>query len=399
MNNPSITIIGAGLQGASIALALSKRGYSSILLDKRPAPLLGASLRNEGKIHLGFVYALDGDGSTRKIMLEGALSFGSLIESWCGDVPWDEWRSENFKYVVMPDSLLSSQQLESSYTDISECLAKLESQFGRKLYYLGRSLSWLWRRSKDDRLMGETFSREVFETEEVSIDPRRFSEFLAQKIREDRNISFYGGVSVVAAKRKGNGFELEIFENGSPSKLSSDIVINCTWEDRLRLDKTVGIEPYPTQSSYRIKYQILVSSKDYSKMRAVTMVQGPYGDIVPWRDGTVYLSWYPKSCTYFSSRPPEDDHQSQAYKVAEESLDAISKLYPTLSGAKILSSLPGIIVARGQSDVDQIDSDLHMRNKIGPRAYNGWWSVDTGKLTTAPYFAEKTAALIESEIR
>lgn len=398
MNNPSITIIGAGLQGSSIALALSKRGFAVTLLESKAEPLLGASLRNEGKIHLGFVYALDGDGSTRKIMLEGALSFGSLIESWCGNVPWEEWRSENFNYLVMPDSLITSKQLEYSYQDISKSIANLESASTRKIY-LGRPLSWVWRKSREVNLMGETIRGDIFETEEVSIDPCRFSEFIAQKVKGDRNISFHGGVTVRSAQRRGCGFELEIIENGSISKILSDIVINCSWEDRLRLDKTVGIEPYPPECSYRIKYQILLKPKDYSKVRAVTMVQGPYGDIVPWKDGTVYLSWYPKSCTYFSALPPDYDYESKASKVAEESLDAISKLFPLLSDSEIISSLPGIIVAHGQSDVDQIDSDLHKRNIIGPRAYDGWWSVDTGKLTTAPYFAEQTAEWIEREIK
>ena len=52
-----IAVLGAGLQGACIALELARRGHEVDLIDQDVQPLNRASLRNEGKIHLGFVYA------------------------------------------------------------------------------------------------------------------------------------------------------------------------------------------------------------------------------------------------------------------------------------------------------------------------------------------------------
>jgi 2-polyprenyl-6-methoxyphenol hydroxylase-like FAD-dependent oxidoreductase len=54
-----IAVLGAGLQGTCIALELARRGFDVDLLDQDLEPLNRASLRNEGKIHLGFVYAKD----------------------------------------------------------------------------------------------------------------------------------------------------------------------------------------------------------------------------------------------------------------------------------------------------------------------------------------------------
>jgi 2-polyprenyl-6-methoxyphenol hydroxylase-like FAD-dependent oxidoreductase len=84
MSRPSIAVLGAGLQGCCVSLALAARGYRVLLLERRAAPLQATALRNEGKIHLGFVYALDASGVTCKRMLEGALSFAPLIDRWCG---------------------------------------------------------------------------------------------------------------------------------------------------------------------------------------------------------------------------------------------------------------------------------------------------------------------------
>ncbi|MFM8527875.1 MAG: FAD-dependent oxidoreductase [bacterium] len=52
-------VIGGGIQGSTLALALAEKGVRSAIVEAAPAPLGRASLRNEGKIHLGFFYALD----------------------------------------------------------------------------------------------------------------------------------------------------------------------------------------------------------------------------------------------------------------------------------------------------------------------------------------------------
>ncbi|MEX0620076.1 MAG: FAD-dependent oxidoreductase, partial [Solirubrobacterales bacterium] len=78
-------IIGGGLQGVTAALALAARGIRSRILESRSQLLRGASYRNEGKVHLGFVYALDESGVTARKMVEGALTFSDLIEGWCGE--------------------------------------------------------------------------------------------------------------------------------------------------------------------------------------------------------------------------------------------------------------------------------------------------------------------------
>ena len=53
----------------------------------------------------------------------------------------------------------------------------------------------------------------------------------------------------------------------------------------------------------------------------------------------------------------------------------------------------GVITAWGATDVDDPASELHERHEVGPRAHDGWITVDTGKLTTAPLFGELAADL------
>ena len=74
--------MGAGIQGMCCALTLSNLGFDVTMLDKSPEPLLRASLRNEGKIHLGFIYANDKSFRTASLMLQSALNFSPLIEDF-----------------------------------------------------------------------------------------------------------------------------------------------------------------------------------------------------------------------------------------------------------------------------------------------------------------------------
>ena len=77
-----ILVLGAGLQGTGVALELARRRIPVTLVDQDPRPLNRASLRNEGKIHLGFIYANDRSLGTAFLQLEGALRFRGIVESW-----------------------------------------------------------------------------------------------------------------------------------------------------------------------------------------------------------------------------------------------------------------------------------------------------------------------------
>ena len=54
------------------------------MFDKAPLPLRGASRWNEGKIHLGYLYAADPSLETARRVLPGGLAFRRLVESLIG---------------------------------------------------------------------------------------------------------------------------------------------------------------------------------------------------------------------------------------------------------------------------------------------------------------------------
>lgn len=80
-----------------------------------------------------------------------------------------------------------------------------------------------------------------------------------------------------------------------------------------------------------------------------------------------------------------------AHQVAADTQSAIAGWYPGFAASQVAQVDAGAIVARGRTDVDDPASRLHDRTHIGVNSLDGYHSVDTGKLTTAPLFAIEAA--------
>ena len=113
-------VLGAGMAGASVALELAHGGMPVVLLERDGEPFRRASLRNEGKIHLGLTYANDRSLATARLQLSGALQFGPLLRRWLGDAAAQLRHSTPFHYLVPHDSLLPPDALEAHYDGVQK---------------------------------------------------------------------------------------------------------------------------------------------------------------------------------------------------------------------------------------------------------------------------------------
>jgi len=130
-----------------------------------------------------------------------------------------------------------------------------------------------------------------------------------------------------------------------------------------------------------------------------TFVLGSYGDLVVYPDRHTYISWYPTCMKGWCSdvtTPPEWDgpssgnsNRQSAANIARETLAEFGKVIPGLERSKIDIVDAGIIFSWGESDIDHLESQLHKRFDIGVHEYDGYFSIDTGKFTCAPYFAQE----------
>jgi glycine/D-amino acid oxidase-like deaminating enzyme len=396
---PNIVIIGAGLQGLCVALALAHRGLASTVLDQRAGPFRGASQGNEGKIHLGLVYALDPTGRTGALMLKGALCFSPLIDRWCGPMPWHRWKSPGFRYAIMPDSLAGPPMLHAYYEKLKTTLPDVIGALAIAPSYFGELPSWFWKPadSRPGAPLIDGVAVHCLDTQEIAIDTDLFARELLARIGRNEKIRLRCSTRVESVERCNGGYRLALAPPAVESALHADIVINCAWTDRPRLDRLAGIAGHSQLLSYRVKHRVIVRSQEpASHLLPVTMVQGPYGDLVPLKNGNLYLSWYPECRTHFDTIPPAQEVSDPVMLsgIADRTVNTMAELFPELRNARVVSCTPCTIVANGLRDVNEPRSGLHRRDDSGPRGQDGWWSVDTGKLTLAPLHADTTANLV-----
>jgi len=399
-----VTVLGAGLAGASVALDLAGRGVPVILLERDPLAFSRASLRNEGKIHLGLIYANDASLATAALQLRGALQFSSLLRGWLGPAATASLRpSRPFHYVVADDSLLSPARLETHYDAVQRLYdAMLRQQ--PQVDYLGTRPARLSTRVDPGslrRYLSVDRLAAVFETAELALDTAQLAALFRDAIRQHPRIDFRPGHRVASVTPTDTGHRVAGDGPAGPWHVDSRQVVNCLWEERRRIDRSAGIEP-GAGWVHRLKYRVIARLPEALRQGpSVTMVLGPYGDVVVREDGTAYFSWYPSALRGWSHELMPPAHWDAACRgelpgelaasLANEVLGAIDAWYP---GARLSEALivdAGAIVGYGKTDVDDPASGLHDRSRVGVESNGGYHSLDPGKLTTAPLFAREAA--------
>jgi glycine/D-amino acid oxidase-like deaminating enzyme len=402
VHTAGVTVLGAGLTGAATALELASRGVEVTLVDRDERPGNRASLRNEGKIHLGLLYANDRSLASAAFQLRGALSFRRLLAAWVGREADGLACSTPFSYLVANDSLLTPDQLSSHYESVDE-LYRNHLKDDRTADYLGGRPECLWERQ--GAAGGLPFDpervRAVFRTAELAIDTDRLAVLLRRAIAGSARIRFLPSHHVRSVERRNGAFDVEGSADGGAWKIRSDQVVNALWEGRLAIDRTAGVHVEPGWV-HRLKYRVIARLPE--RLRAgpsATIVLGRYGDVVVRRDGTAYLSWYPsglRGWTHDLSPPPAWDapcrgevDPREASGIAREFLHVLDDWYPGIADSEPIVVDAGSILAWGRSDVDDPSSALHNRSGGGVVSQEGYHSVEPGKLTTAPLVAVQAA--------
>ena len=159
---------------------------------------------------------------------------------------------------------------------------------------------------------------------------------------------------------------------------------------------------------HRLKYGVSFRLPAGARLPpSATFVSGPFGEVVSYDDGLTYLTWYPVCLQAISGdvTPPEwptFPAEPLRTQLLEGTLGAMAKFVPSLRSLDVnelrdVIVKGGVIVAWGQTDIYDPASELHRRFEIGVTSEGRFHSVDPGKLTMAPYFADVCADRIAGE--
>jgi glycine/D-amino acid oxidase-like deaminating enzyme len=386
-------VLGAGIQGTCAALALAEAGYQVELLDRAAEPLLGASRCGEGKIHLGLVYANEPSRATAALMIDGCLAFGRLIDRWVPGLDWAALRSEPFHYAVLADTMVPPEALIAHYEWVD---GQLQDRFSAGESYLGRRPAAVVE-AVDALEEVAVPTLATFRTAEVAVEMKAFRGPLIAALSL-AGVAFVPHRDVVCVGRTAHGFVIESVDpDERTDRRQADLVVNCLWDGRLAVDATMGIVP-ERPWVFRLKQSVEGRlPPDVDRPRSITFVLGPYGDIVERTGGDLYVSWYPAALAGWSTdlAPPDEwrprmDRTQPPEQTAVQAagiLDAFAETVPALREMRVDAVYAGVIAAWGKTDITDHRSELHSRHAIGVSAHDGYYSIDTGKLTTAPLFA------------
>ncbi len=394
-----VLVLGAGIQGVCVSLALQAKGYHVTLIDQAGGCMEAASAVNEGKIHLGHVYANDASFQTAALMLRAAMNFAPLIEQWLGVADgWRGFRSRPFKYAVMKDSMLPATRLLNHYQQLqTEYLRLLEDH---RIHYLGERPSVMWQAGVFPGELNPDQVETVIDTPEIAVDVERLRQYMRPRMEAIASIETLYNHTVASVSRTPEGFRVDgVTREGKTWNRRTSVVVNCLWAGRLKIDQGMGITP-GRRWLYRLKYRVLADLPSHLRgMSSFTLALGPYGDIVTHPGSeTAYLSWYP-CCMQGSSAdllpPPQwqqagsdsGDEAAQGITrgitrgIAQATLAAFDAIIPGIGNSKVRSVNAGVIFSWGETDIDDINSELHHRYNIGVEDHDGYYSINTGKFT------------------
>jgi glycine/D-amino acid oxidase-like deaminating enzyme len=395
-----VLIAGAGLLGSCIALELARRRIQVVLLDQDSQPMNRSSLRNEGKIHLGLIYANDSTFETARLQLSGALRFRRLLQRWIGAEAGKLRTSTSFTYLVARDSLLEPDRLARHYARVEEEY-HAQCSSDPKLDYLGKRPPKLTERLPTiPPEFAADFLQAAFATPELAIDTDQLAQLIRRRVRASSLIDFRGD-HCIRSIEKGDVLHVEGDGPNGNFVIAADQVVNVTWERRAALDRRIGMAPSPALL-HRLKFRVLVRVPPKMKRGpSATMVLGRYGDVVIRPSGLSYLSWYPTGMRGWTSaiEPPREWDEACrgnpkagiAREVGALALRHIDRWYPGIAKSRIALVDAGAIVALGRTDVDDAASGLHHRVNIGVISLENYHTIDPGKMTTAPLFALEAA--------
>jgi glycine/D-amino acid oxidase-like deaminating enzyme len=400
MTGPRIAVLGAGILGSCAALFLARAGCRVTLVDAAARPVSGASRWNEGKIHLGHLYAADPSLATARHVLPGSLAFRRLLEECTGRSIDSMTTGEGDIYLCHRESVVSPDE-HWQYLQAVDALVRSQAGTGDYLVELSAARS---QRLSPASLACLTDAAEIvagFRTPERSVSTTRVAALLEQAVEAEDAITLAMNrrVTSVVPAGKGSGSWAVTTQAGELDGF--DGVVNALWQGRLAIDRTVGLAA-PTSFSNRYRRALFIRTSEPLDIPSALVSVGPFGDIKNFGGVEFYISWYPAGLAAYSTEiepPPVPELSApERAELIDEVFERLGALLPRIKRIRdVTESIRvegGWVYAAGQGQLSDRNSSLHYRSEFDIQQIGSYFSIDTGKYCTAPWLAKRVAERI-----
>ena len=366
-SNKTVAVVGAGIFGCSVAIALADVGYNVDLLERLPDILMGTSRNNTNRVHQGFHYPRDLQTATE-----------------CRD-HYRRFETE-FREALLDDY--------PNIYDISEKGSLTsEDEFIAFCDRIGLSYSEIDLHRLDVTINGCNLGISCSET---IIDSDLARNMLINRIRSSKNVRLSCNREVVAIERNTHRYELS-FQTEIQSKQSFDAVINCSYANIGSLTEQLGYEVIDCQYEYTV---VPIIDLDCSPI-AITIMDGPFMTLFPYGKPNQFLLYHVNYSVIETeigrklNRDWLDAHKSPLRnmdqdKYFSEILRACTDFVPALANAKLLGYLesPRMVLPRHELD----DARPSFVNDYG----EGYMTVFSGKIDRSLSIADSVCLKLEN---
>lgn len=389
-----IAVLGAGIMGCSVALNFARRGARVTLFDAGSAPFDAASRWNEGKIHLGYLYSADSRLDTARHILPGALQFRPLVEDLIGTSLRPATTEDDDHYLCHRDSVVTPEKMLHYMQQVSDEI-RVHPDARHYLHDISAARSYPL---SPRELAAMTDAPEIvagFRVPERSVQTNWIADRFVEAIAAQPNITLCMNQRVLAARPAGDDAHGRWRIDTSAGGFTGfDRVVNALWEGRMAIDQTAGIAPAGEWSN-RYRQSIFLKTRERLDLPCALIATGPFGDIKNYDGEHFYLSWYPAGLLLDDGQvqPPETMslRRPDPQALHDAVFDKLQQLLPWVARIRAVEESfvvnGGWVFAAGRGQLSDARSTLHQRYTYGVMHRGNYFSIDTGKFSTAPLTA------------
>lgn len=380
-----IAILGAGMLGSSLAILLGRRGVRVTLFDASEHPMNKAGRWNEGKIHMGYLYAADRSLNTARKLIPGGVAFQSIVENLIGSSIEPHLTRGDDIFLTHANSVVDPDLMFRYFNAVWELVPNLR---GDKIRPMLLSRDELAEVSENPNIIAG------FRIPERSVNTNWLADRLVDCVISDRQIELMCNCSVASLTNERARWR--VFTNCGAFD-GFDAVVNALWEGKSVIDEGVGRSTNQMRS-YRYRVAVFMKVPSAS-IKNVIITTGPFGDMKNYDDQNIYLSWYPvgllADCHQEHAPAPPKIDRAKENEICSRMIAKLGDYFPAVINlpkiAEHLVVRGGWIVAHGEGLLSDPMSTLHRRDEFGISRYNNYYSVDTGKYSVAPWLASQIA--------
>jgi len=394
-------VLGAGIMGSSTALHLARLGVHVTLFDREHAPFRGASRWNEGKIHLGFLYAADPTLDTARAVLPGGLEFRDQVAQLTGVSLGPVTTPVDDLYLVHRDSV-TTRIATLRYFEAVAKLVREHPGAGSYLTDVSRPRVEPLPRTEVEALSGPSVVVAGYHVPERSVDTNVVADAFVAALEAEDRVEFAMGEPVTGVSPdSGDHAGSWLVRTGSERHGPFDAVVNALSQGRPSIDRSAGHRP-DVAEQHRYRVSLFVRTARRVDSPSAVLAFGPFGDVKSYGGRDFYLSWYPAGLLARgeSVDPPpapmlvDDERERIATTVWAELEAALPWVGEIKRAAMQVRVEGGWVYSQGRGALDDPGAGVHRRDRLGISRLGSYFSVDTGKYSVAPALAQRLARAI-----